>query len=134
MYIEKNICDNVMKTLLSIEGKMKDTYKAREDLAALEIRKELWLQTQGNKVYKPPASYTLTLDERRRFCKWLKSVKIPNGYSSNILRYFNEGDRKISGLKTHDCHILLQRLLPVGIRSFLNKHESGTLIELSHFF
>lgn len=134
MHIEKNICDNVVGTLLSIEGKTKDTYKAREDLAALGIRKELWLQTQGNKVYKPPASYTLTLDERRRICKWLKSVKVPDGYSSNISRCINEGDGKISGLKTHDCHILLQRLLPVGIRSFLNKHESGTLIELSHFF
>ena len=69
MYIEKNICDNVVGTLLSIEGKTKDIYKAREDLATMGIRKELWLQTQGNKVYKPPASYTLTLDERRRFCK-----------------------------------------------------------------
>ena len=69
MHIEKNICDNVVKTLLSIEGKTKDTYKAREDLTALRIRKELWLHTQDNKVYKPHASYTLTLDERRRFYK-----------------------------------------------------------------
>ena len=29
MHIKKNICDNIMKTLLSIEGKTKDTYKAR---------------------------------------------------------------------------------------------------------
>ena len=65
MHIEKNICDNVVGTLLSIEGKTKDTYKAREDLAVLGIRKELWLRTQGNKVYKPPTSFTLTLDERR---------------------------------------------------------------------
>ena len=107
MHIEKNICGNVVETLLSIERKMKDTYKARDDLAAMEIRKELWLQTQGDKVYKPPASYTLTLDERRRFCKWLKSVKVPDGYFSNITRYINEDDGKISDLKIHDCHILL---------------------------
>ena len=62
-HIEKNICDNVIESLLSIEGKTKDIYKAREDLATLGIRKELWLQTQGIKVYKPHASYTLTLDE-----------------------------------------------------------------------
>ena len=106
MHIEKNICDNIVKTLLSIEGKTKDTYKAREDLAALAIRKELWLQTQGNKVYKSPASYTLTLHKRRGFCKWLKSVKVSDGYSLNISRYINEGDAKKYSLKTHDCNIL----------------------------
>ena len=42
-------------------------------------------------------------------------MKVPDGYSSNISRYVNEGDEKISGLKTCDCRILLQRLLLVGI-------------------
>ena len=61
-------------------------------------------------------------------------MKVPDGYSSNISRCVNEGDGKISGLKTHDCYILLQRLLPIGIRAFLHKHDNGTLIELSNFF
>ena len=76
----------------------------------------------------------MTLDERRRFCKWLKFVKVLDRYFLNISSYINEGDEKISDLKTHDCHILLQRLLAVEIRSFLKKHESDTLIDLSHFF
>ena len=45
IYIEKNVCDNIMKTSLSIEGKIiKDTYKARED----------WLQwiSEGSYGYK----------------------------------------------------------------------------------
>ena len=44
MYIEKNICDNVVSTLLSIEGKSKDTDKVRLDLRDLGIRKELHLK------------------------------------------------------------------------------------------
>ena len=107
MYTEKNICNNIVRTLLSIEGKMKDTYKARYNLALMRIWKELWLQTQGNRVYKLLVSYTLTLDERRQFYKWLKLMKIPDGYSSNISKYVNEGNVKISGFKIHDCHILL---------------------------
>ena len=65
MHIEKNICNNIVKTLLSIEGKTKDIYKAREDLASMDIRREWWLQTQGNRVYKLPTSFKPTLDERR---------------------------------------------------------------------
>ena len=29
---------------------------------------------------------------------------------------------KILGLKTHDCHVLLRRLLPISIRAFLPKN------------
>jgi len=32
MHIEKNICDNILGTLLQIEGKSKDTHNARLDL------------------------------------------------------------------------------------------------------
>ena len=38
MHVEKNVCDNIMGTLLNIEGKTKDTNKARLDLADMEIR------------------------------------------------------------------------------------------------
>ena len=41
MHIEKNICDNIIGTLLNIEGKTKDTLKSRIDLTHLGIRKDL---------------------------------------------------------------------------------------------
>ena len=92
------------------------------------------MQDERNRVLKPHASYTLAKKERKVFCTWLKSVGFSDGYASNISKNVNEVDGKISGLKTYDCHILLQRLLPVGIRPFLNKNECDTLIELSQFF
>lgn len=46
MHIEKNICDNVVGTLLSIEGKTKDTNKARLDIADMKMRKALHLRKE----------------------------------------------------------------------------------------
>lgn len=134
MHIEKNICDSLLGTLLNIEGKTKDTNKARLDLEILDIRKELHLQLGGNKYIKPPACYTLTSDERKQFCKFLKLVKLPEGYASNVSRCVNVNDGKLSGLKSHDCHVLLQRLIPIGIRAFLPNDVCTALVELCKFF
>lgn len=41
---------------------------------------------------------------------------------------------KLSGMKSHDCHVLLQRILPIGMRGFVNKEISTTLFELGSFF
>ena len=43
MHVERNICDNVVSTLLCIDGKTKDTDKAQMDLQDIKIRKELHL-------------------------------------------------------------------------------------------
>ncbi|KAL0546349.1 hypothetical protein IC582_016257 [Cucumis melo] len=134
MHIEKNVCDNLVGTLLNIEGKMKDTTNARLDLQDLKMRKDLHLVEVGNRLVKPHASYTLTTSERVEFCKFLKSVKFPDGFVSNISRCVHEREGKISGLKTHDCHVLLHRLLPIGIRAFLPKNVYTAITELCNFF
>ena len=65
MHIEKNICDSFLGTLLSIDGKNKDTEKARMDLEDMKIRKELHLKRCADGSFeKPPALYTLSSDER----------------------------------------------------------------------
>lgn len=132
--ISRKICDSVLGTLMSIEGKNKDTDKARLDLADMNIRKELHLKEQGGRWLKPHASYTLTPNERKEFCKFLKSVKFPDGYAANISRNVNITDAKISGLKSHDCHVMLQRLLCAGIRPYMPRNVYTTLAELSNFF
>jgi len=67
MHIEKNICDNLVGTLLNIEGKNKDTTNARLDLEDLNIRKELHLQKMGDRVVKPHAAYTLISSDNVAF-------------------------------------------------------------------
>ncbi|KAH7845791.1 hypothetical protein Vadar_006051 [Vaccinium darrowii] len=133
MHIEKNILESILGTLMNIDGKTKDTAKSRMDLEFLGIRKELHLQRDGDRIVIPPACYTLALSEKRRICQWLKSVKFPDGYASNISRCVNVADCKISGMKSHDCHVMLQ-LLPIALRGFLSKEVCFALTELSLFF
>ncbi|KAH7845823.1 hypothetical protein Vadar_006468 [Vaccinium darrowii] len=133
MHIEKNILESILGTLMNIDGKTKDTAKSRMDLEFLGIRKELHLQRDGDRIVIPPACYTLALSEKRRICQWLKSVKFPDGYASNISRCVNVADCKISGMKSHDFHVMLQ-LLPIALRGFLSKEVCFALTELSLFF
>lgn len=134
MHVEKNICDNVLGTFMNIEGKAKDTIKARQDLCQMGLKKELHLKEDGGSYLMPHASYTLSSDERKRFCAWIESVKFPDGYASNISRCVNVTNRRISGMKSHDCHVFLQRLLPIAIRGYLRKDIRMALIELCVFF
>ncbi|KAF5450521.1 hypothetical protein F2P56_030861 [Juglans regia] len=134
MHIEKNICNSVLGTLLNIEGKTKDSANARRDLANLGIRKELHLQHDGDHITMSLGCYTLNLNERRIFCDWLSKVKFPDGFASNIARCVNASDGKISGMKSHDCHVFLQALLPVVIGGFLRPDVRQALIDLSSFF
>ena len=76
----------------------------------------------------------MTKAENTSFCNWLKNVKFSNEYASNISRYMNTNKGMILGMKSHDCHVLLQRLLPVAIRGYFNDNIYTTLIELCLFF
>ncbi|XP_065872300.1 uncharacterized protein [Euphorbia lathyris] len=135
MHIEKKICESVLGTLLFINGKTKDTIKARQYLKDMRIRKELHLTKRSDGKYlMPVACYVMTKKEKEKFIEFLKSLKFPDGYASNISRCVSSGEVKISSLKSHDCHVLLQRILPAGVRGCLNKEMSNLLAELGHFF
>nr|XP_016461044.1 PREDICTED: uncharacterized protein LOC107784425 isoform X1 [Nicotiana tabacum] len=134
MHLEKDICDNILGTLLNIKGKTKDTIKTQLDLQAMNIRKELYPIKNGDKYDLPTACYTLSPEEKYKFCDFLNNLKVPDGFSSNISQCVNLKDRKISGLKSHDCHIILQYVLPLAICGMLYKSVSEPLIELSLFF
>ena len=130
MHIQKNIYESILGTLLNIKGKTKDIFKARQDLEDMNIRKELHLIKRSDGKYVMPATcYTLSKAERQGFCEFLKSVKFRDEYASNISRCASINDCKISGLKSHDFHVLLQRLLPIGIRGYLKKEVFDALCD-----
>ena len=43
-------------------------------------------------------------------------------------------ERKIFGLKYHDCHVLMQQLLPLAIQGVLHKNVCAIIVELCSFF
>ena len=59
---------------------------------------------------------------------------MPDEYSSNVSHCIKLKERKISGMKSHDDHILTQQLFPIAIRKSLRPEVSRPLIGLSCFF
>ena len=100
----------------------------------MEVHKELHLYKEGDRWMKPHAAYTLTLEDSKKFCEFLKSVRFPDGFASNLRKNVIDGNNKITGLKSHDCHVIMQRLLPTGIQPFMKKEIVDAITKLSNFF
>ncbi|GJT58387.1 zinc finger, PHD-type containing protein [Tanacetum coccineum] len=111
------------------------TTKARQDLKILGIRSELWLsQNKSRKCSKPQAKYSFTPENRKKFCQLIKGVKIPDGFRSNFKHKVTANDSNITGLKSHDYHIMMQCLLPYGLQQYLPSSVATPIIELCSFF
>ncbi|XP_073283586.1 uncharacterized protein [Primulina huaijiensis] len=135
MHVEKNVCENIIGTLLNLKTKSKDGVNARKDLVHLKIRQELHPQEKGeNKYHLPAAPYTLSKKEMDVFCSRLKKIKLPDGYSSNIGNCVSVEERKLIGLKSHDCHVLMQQLLSVALRNLLPKGPRNAIFLLGAFY
>ena len=113
---------------------MKDTDKARTDLYDLNIKHKLYLYKDGDKWLKPPMAYTLTPSKRKLFALFLNSIKFPDGFASNLKKDVTTTDRKLTGLKSHDYHIIMQCLLAPDVRLLLKKEIRDTITELCNFF
>ena len=116
MHVEKNVCESLLGTLLNMPGKSKDHENARADLKEMGIRPELCTadddsDTEIEKLKDkelPIACITLSKNEKKEFCQFLKSVKVPSGYSTNVSRLVSLMDLKLApGIKSHDYHVLL---------------------------
>nr|GFB72370.1 transposon, En/Spm-like protein [Tanacetum cinerariifolium] len=65
IHIEKNVSDNIIRTLLGLDGKTKDNENTRKDLEEIGIRRNLHLINRPNgKPYLPPACYTMSPVEK----------------------------------------------------------------------
>ena len=61
-------------------------------------------------------------------------MRLPDGYSSNIGNCVSVEECKITNLKSHDYHILMQKLLPVVIRGLLPKGlKKCNILDVVHF-
>ena len=132
MHIEKNVFDNVINTVMDIAEKIKDNLNARKDMRDICDRPILAVDA-SSKGQKSKAIYTLNKEQRRVVCQWLKSVRFPNGYASNLGRCVDLNECKFTGLKSHDCHIMMERLIPIALKEVLPNFVWGAITELSNF-
>ncbi|XP_061343726.1 uncharacterized protein LOC133289743 [Gastrolobium bilobum] len=132
MHIEKNVFDNILYTLLGDSAKSKDHLNARKDLIEWKCKSDLWPSENGK---YPLAIYTMNNKGKKAFLSTLKNISVPDGYSSNISRCIDVDTLRVNGmLKSHDCHVLMQQLLPLAMRVALPEQVSKILIELCSFF
>ncbi|XP_049410700.1 uncharacterized protein LOC125873917 [Solanum stenotomum] len=115
MHIEKNYFDNLFNTVMDVTGKTKDNVKARLNLPEHCRRPELHLQkSANNKLLKPKPSYSFTMEQKRKICEWVESLKTPYGYASNLGKRVDIERGILHGMKSHDCHVFMEQLLPIA--------------------
>lgn len=74
----------------------------------MKIKKDLHPIPKGYNRYElPPECYILTSSKRHRLIDLLEHIKVSNGYTSNISKCITIKDRIVSGLRSHDCHVLV---------------------------
>lgn len=142
MHIAKNVCESLVATLLNIPDKTKDTGSSRKDLESLKIREGLWADVDDSVVGKvnkmvskfKPACYNLSLGELDKIFNCLANVRVSFGHSSNKHRYLSYEKKTLSGMKSHDCHVIITQILPVAIRGIMEPHVRKTLQDLCNFF
>jgi hypothetical protein len=116
---------------MSFMDKTKDNHKAMKDLALICNRQSLELKSHGG---KPRVAFCLKARDRKEVLIWLKKLKFPDGYAAGFRRAVNLDTGKLSGMKSLDYHIFMERLLPVMFHGYLDVDVWMTLAELSHFY
>ena len=136
MHTEKNMGEALFGTLFGTD-KGKDNVKARVDQESLCNRKSLNMrQPKGKKNWeKPKAWFNLKREHMREILIWVKKkLMFPDGYAANLARGASLEKLKIFGLKSHDWHIWLERIMPVMLRGYIPEDEWLVMAELSYFF
>jgi hypothetical protein len=134
MHIEKNVFENSFNTVIDVKGKTKENIKARLDVALFCNRQNMKLVYNESRVAKPRASFVLEKNAQLLVYKWLKSMRFLDGHASNILRLVNMEECRLYGMKSHDCHVFMQTLIPLAFRDLLPKGIWDALTEISNFF
>lgn len=131
MHCEKNLAENILKTTFG----EKDSPAVRADMQARAIRPHLHLQPTGpnnDRYYMPDASYVLTAEDKARVMRVLKNLRTLTNYVAALHTKISKG--KLSGLKSHDYHVLMQQILPLCFWKVSNKALAGAMIRLSRVF
>jgi hypothetical protein len=124
-----------MSMCLDVTSFMKDDVNARKDLAALCDRPSLEAKLNARgKLRRPKASYCLKPTERKEVLRWLKTLKFPDRYVSNIKQAVNVGTGKLNGLKSHDYHIFIERLMLIMFHGYFKANLWKMFAKLSYFY
>ncbi|KAM3249472.1 hypothetical protein P3L10_011242 [Capsicum annuum] len=91
------------------------------------------LRKDSNGQY-PKVVYTLDKEARAILFNWMKCLKFPDGYVSNLDRLPDTNAKRLFGMKSHNCHVFMRRLMPIAFCELLPSNVWQALTELSLFF
>jgi len=91
-------------------------------------------RTKRKKNISSPAPHTLSKKEKEILCRVLFTLKVPDGYSSNPINNVSMKDLKLHSMKSHDCHVLMQQILPIALRHVLPKAVRNTICRLCFIY
>jgi hypothetical protein len=134
MHVKKNVFESLLGTLLSTDGKTRDLGHAWADLKKIGLRPELWLDDLVKGTELSTSCTTLSKHDKE-FCGFLKNVKVPSGYSTNVSRLISFLDLKVApNVKSHDYHVLLTQMIAVGIQNILPVNVQEAIMNFCFFF
>jgi hypothetical protein len=120
MHIEKNFFEQLIHTVM--DDKSKTLYGPKSKLDMKTHCKS-----------RMGAKFLLDKPKRKVLCDWVTKLKFPDGYASDLSRCVDKKEYTFRGLKSHDCHVFMERLLPVALRELVPKHEWNAFTEISQF-
>jgi hypothetical protein len=135
MHQEHNVVESIISMCFDVTGFSKDNINARKDLAALCNRPSLEteINAKGN-LKRPRAPYCLKPAERKEILSLLKKLKFPDRYASNIKQAVNVSTGKLNGLKSHDYHIIIERLMLIMFCCYFHADLWKIFTELSYLY
>ncbi|XP_052621646.1 uncharacterized protein LOC128127243 [Lactuca sativa] len=137
MHIETNVFENLFNTVMDTP-KSKDNMNARKDIEMYCNRVQWHTWKNGNKDMKKRSSFALSKEQVAKICQWLIKLKFPDGYASNLGGggggCVNVDDNSFYKFKSHECHVFLQRLLPISLRGMVPNSTWDAITELCTFF
>jgi hypothetical protein len=131
MHQERNKGESIISTCMDFSGKTKGNMNAQKDLTELCNCPSLDLKVTGG---KSRASFCLKPQQKKEVMCWMKGLKFLDGYAAGLRRSVNMTTEKLIGLKSHDYHIIMKRLMPIMFRGYFDDAMWMVLVELSYFY
>jgi hypothetical protein len=135
MHQERNVAESIISMCFDIIDFSKDDINVRKDLDDLCNRPSMEPKINAKENLKRTrAPYYLKPIERKEILMWLKKLKFLDRYVANIKRAINVSTGKPNGLKSHDYHIIIERLMPVMFHGYFDADLWKIFTELSYFY
>src|SRR3954451_13989862 len=100
----------------------------------MNIRGHLHVDETQENPDLPDALYYMNPQQNKMFCRLVKNARFPDNHASNLDRKVHLEQNKFVGLKTHDCHIIFEELLPLAVMRTLPEEVSLPLVKIAKCF